>query len=235
MNCWAITPRNCRSPVQAGRRWSSIGLGIVLGAMLPCMVSNERPGGPTECLAQRLASHLVSCVPRRRVCAGQDSALNTLFTGGFWLSGLPLFGYLGRWPPTTGVLTFVIGFLPVSAIDLQHLIFVLWRCRIHCSCTRGASHSDCHPQLEMCLQRTPARGVDQAFRLVAALAILVMVPFGSAGLIAAPFLRGREARAQGSSADLVAETLYLRVCHSPRAWRAAVPMASRQHRFSMSR
>jgi predicted PurR-regulated permease PerM len=174
---------------QAVRVVVQLGIGIVLGAMLALHSAKERPqGGPLSVALNARAAHLVSAFRDVVFAQVKISALNTLFTGGFLLIGLPLFGVALPLAKTLVALTFVIGLLPVIGNLISNtLIFVVaLSISLFVALAALAFLIVIHKLEYFFIARLIGARI-QAFAWELLLAMLVMESlFGIAGLIAAP-------------------------------------------------
>jgi predicted PurR-regulated permease PerM len=174
---------------QAVRVVVQLGIGIVLGAMLALHSAKERPqGGPLSVALKARAAHLVSAFHDVVFAQVKISALNTLFTGGFLLVALPLFGVALPLAKTLVVLTFVIGLLPVIGNLISNtLIFVVaLSVSLFVALAALAFLIVIHKLEYFFIARLIGARI-QAFAWELLLAMLVMESlFGIAGLIAAP-------------------------------------------------
>jgi predicted PurR-regulated permease PerM len=174
---------------QAVRVVVQLGIGIVLGAMLALHSAKERPqGGPLSVALKARAAHLVSAFHDVVFAQVKISALNTLFTGGFLLVALPLFGVALPLAKTLVVLTFVIGLLPVIGNLISNtLIFVVaLSISLFVALAALAFLIVIHKLEYFFIARLIGARI-QAFAWELLLAMLVMESlFGIAGLIAAP-------------------------------------------------
>jgi len=174
---------------QAVRVVVQLGIGIVLGAMLALHSAKERPqGGPLSVALKARAAHLVSAFHDVVFAQVKISALNTLFTGGFLLVALPLFGVALPLAKTMVVLTFVIGLLPVIGNLISNtLIFVVaLSVSLFVALAALAFLIVIHKLEYFFIARLIGARI-QAFAWELLLAMLVMESlFGIAGLIAAP-------------------------------------------------
>jgi len=164
-------------------------IGILLGAMLALHSAHERPqGGPLSMALKARAVHLVSAFRDVVFAQVKISALNTVFTAGFLLVGLPLFGVSLPLAKTLIVLTFVVGLLPaignlisnsfIFVVALSHSLFVA---------LAALAFLVVIHKLEYFLSARLLGTRIQAFAWELLIAMLVMETlFGTAGLIAAP-------------------------------------------------
>jgi len=164
-------------------------IGILLGAMLALHSARERPqGGPLSMALKARAVHLVSAFRDVVFAQVKISALNTVFTAGFLLVGLPLFGVSLPLAKTLIVLTFVVGLLPaignlisnsfIFVVALSHSLFVA---------LAALAFLVVIHKLEYFLSARLLGTRIQAFAWELLIAMLVMETlFGTAGLIAAP-------------------------------------------------
>jgi len=174
---------------QAVRVVVQLGIGIVLGAMLALHSAQERPqGGPLSVALKARAAHLVNAFHDVVFAQVKISALNTLFTGGFLLVGLPLFGVALPLAKTLVVLTFVIGLLPVVGNLISNtLIFVVALSISLLVALAALAFLIVIHKLEYFFSARLLGARIQAFAWELLLAMLVMESlFGIAGLIAAP-------------------------------------------------
>jgi predicted PurR-regulated permease PerM len=178
-------------------------IGIMLGAMLALHSARELPpGGLLSVELKARAVHLVSAFRDVVFAQVKISALNTLFTGGFLLIGLPLFGVSLPLAKTLVLLTFVVGLLPVIGnlisntlifvVALSHSLFVAF--------VALAFLIVIHKLEYFFIARFLGARI-QAFAWELLIAMLVMETlFGTAGLIAAPIYYAylkRELRERG--------------------------------------
>ena len=174
---------------QAVRVVVQLGIGIVLGAMLALHSAKKSPqGGPLSVALNARAAHLVSAFRDVVFAQVKISALNTLFTGGFLLIGLPLFGVALPLAKTLVVLTFVIGLLPVIGNLISNtLIFVVaLSISLFVALAALAFLIVIHKLEYFFIARLLGARI-QAFAWELLFAMLVMESlFGIAGLIAAP-------------------------------------------------
>jgi predicted PurR-regulated permease PerM len=174
---------------QAVRVVVQLGIGIVLGAMLALHSAQEHPqGGPLSVALKARAAHLVNAFHDVVFAQVKISALNTLFTGGFLLVGLPLFGVALPLAKTLVVLTFVIGLLPVVGNLISNtLIFVVALSISLLVALAALAFLIVIHKLEYFFIARLLGARIQAFAWELLLAMLVMESlFGIAGLIAAP-------------------------------------------------
>ena len=174
---------------QAVRVVVQLGIGIVLGAMLALHSAKERAqGGPLTVALTARAAHLVSAFRDVVFAQVKISALNSLFTGGFLLIGLPLFGVSLPLAKTLVVLTFVIGLLPVIGNLISNtLIFVVALSISLFVALAALTFLIVIHKLEYFLIARLLGARIQAFAWELLLAMLVMESlFGISGLIAAP-------------------------------------------------
>ncbi len=174
---------------QAVRVVVQLGIGIVLGAMLALHSAQQRPqGGPLNVALKARAAHLVNAFHDVVFAQVKISALNTLFTGGFLLVGLPLFGVALPLAKTLVVLTFVIGLLPVVGNLISNtLIFVVALSISLLVALAALAFLIVIHKLEYFFIARLLGARIQAFAWELLLAMLVMESlFGIAGLIAAP-------------------------------------------------
>jgi predicted PurR-regulated permease PerM len=174
---------------QAVRVVVQLGIGIVLGAMLALHSAQERPqGGPLSVALKARAAHLVNAFHDVVFAQVKISALNTLFTGGFLLVVLPLFGVALPLAKTLVVLTFVIGLLPVVGNLISNtLIFVVALSISLLVALAALAFLIVIHKLEYFFIARLLGARIQAFAWELLLAMLVMESlFGIAGLIAAP-------------------------------------------------
>jgi len=174
---------------QAVRVVVQLGIGIVLGAMLALHSAQERPqGGPLSAALKARAAHLVHAFHDVVFAQVKISALNTLFTGGFLLVGLPLFGVALPLAKTLVVLTFVIGLLPVVGNLISNtLIFIVALSISLLVALAALAFLIVIHKLEYFFIARLLGARIQAFAWELLLAMLVMESlFGIAGLIAAP-------------------------------------------------
>src|SRR5882724_414775 len=164
-------------------------IGIMLGAMLALHGARERsPVGPLSVALKARAAHLLSAFRDVVFAQVKISALNTLFTGGFLLVGLPLFGVALPLAKTLVVLTFVIGLLPVIGNLISNtLIFVVALSISLLVALAALAFLIVIHKLEYFFIARLLGARIQAFAWELLLAMLVMESlFGIAGLIAAP-------------------------------------------------
>jgi predicted PurR-regulated permease PerM len=164
-------------------------IGIVLGAMLALHGAHERPaGGSLSVALNARAGHLVHAFRDVVFAQFKISALNTLFTGGFLLIGLPLFGISLPLAKTLVVLTFVVGLLPVIGNLISNtLIFVVALSHSLFVGIAALAFLVVIHKLEYLLNARLLGTRIQAFAWELLIAMLLMEAlFGIAGLIAAP-------------------------------------------------
>jgi predicted PurR-regulated permease PerM len=164
-------------------------IGIVLGAMLALHSAHERPqSGPLSAVLNARAAHLVSAFRDVVFAQVKISALNTLFTGGFLLIGLPLFGVSLPLAKTLVILTFVVGLLPVIGNLISNtLIFVVALSNSMFVALAALAFLIVIHKLEYFFSARLLGARIQAFSWELLIAMLVMESlFGTAGLIAAP-------------------------------------------------
>jgi len=164
-------------------------IGIVLGAMLALHSAHERPqSGPLSTVLNARASHLVSAFRDVVFAQIKISALNTLFTGGFLLIGLPLFGVSLPLAKTLVILTFVVGLLPVIGNLISNtFIFVVALSNSMLVALAALAFLIVIHKLEYFFSARLLGARIQAFSWELLIAMLVMESlFGTAGLIAAP-------------------------------------------------
>jgi predicted PurR-regulated permease PerM len=164
-------------------------IGIVLGAMLALHGAHERPpGGSLSVALNARAGHLVHAFRDVVFAQVKISALNTLFTGGFLLIGLPLFGISLPLAKTLVVLTFVVGLLPVIGNLISNtLIFVVALSHSLFVGIAALAFLVVIHKLEYFLNARLLGTRIQAFAWELLIAMLLMEAlFGTAGLIAAP-------------------------------------------------
>jgi predicted PurR-regulated permease PerM len=164
-------------------------IGIVLGAMLALHGAHERPtGGSLSVALNARAGHLVHAFRDVVFAQVKISALNTLFTGGFLLIGLPLFGISLPLAKTLVVLTFVVGLLPVIGNLISNtLIFVVALSHSLFVGIAALAFLIVIHKLEYFLNARLLGTRIQAFAWELLIAMLLMEAlFGTAGLIAAP-------------------------------------------------
>jgi predicted PurR-regulated permease PerM len=174
---------------QAVRVVVQLGIGIVLGAMLALHSAKARPqGGPLSIALTTRAAHLANAFRDVVFAQVKISALNSLFTGGFLLIALPLFGVSLPLAKTLVVLTFVIGLLPVIGNLISNtLIFVVALSVSLFVALAALTFLIVIHKLEYFLIARLLGARIQAFAWELLLAMLVMESlFGIAGLIAAP-------------------------------------------------
>jgi predicted PurR-regulated permease PerM len=164
-------------------------IGIVLGFLLALHGAHERPpGGPLSVALNARAAHLVLAFRDVVFAQVKISALNTLFTGGFLLIGLPLFGISLPLAKTLVVVTFVVGLLPVIGNLISNtLIFVVALSHSLLVALAALAFLIVIHKLEYFLSARLLGMRIQAFAWELLIAMLVMEAlFGTAGLIAAP-------------------------------------------------
>jgi predicted PurR-regulated permease PerM len=164
-------------------------IGIVLGAMLALHSAHKRPqSGPLSAVLNARAAHLVSAFRDVVFAQVKISALNTLFTGGFLLIGLPLFGVSLPLAKTLVILTFVVGLLPVIGNLISNtLIFVVALSNSMFVALAALAFLIVIHKLEYFFSARLLGARIQAFSWELLIAMLVMETlFGTAGLIAAP-------------------------------------------------
>jgi predicted PurR-regulated permease PerM len=164
-------------------------IGIVLGAMLALHSAHERPqSGPLSAVLNARAAHLVSAFRDVVFAQVKISALNTLFTGGFLLIGLPLFGVSLPLAKTLVILTFVVGLLPVIGNLISNtFIFVVALSNSMLVALAALAFLIVIHKLEYFFSARLLGARIQAFSWELLIAMLVMESlFGTAGLIAAP-------------------------------------------------
>jgi predicted PurR-regulated permease PerM len=164
-------------------------IGIVLGAMLALHSAQQRPeGGPLSVALNARAAHLVSAFRDVVFAQVKISALNTLFTGGFLLIGLPLFGISLPLAKTLVALTFVVGLLPVIGNLISNsLIFVVALSNSLFVALAALAFLIVIHKLEYFFNARLLGARIQAFSWELLIAMLAMESlFGTAGLIAAP-------------------------------------------------
>jgi predicted PurR-regulated permease PerM len=164
-------------------------IGIVLGAMLALHGAHEHPaGGSLSVALNARAGHLVHAFRDVVFAQVKISALNTLFTGGFLLIGLPLFGISLPLAKTLVVLTFVVGLLPVIGNLISNtLIFVVALSHSLFVGIAALAFLVVIHKLEYFLNARLLGTRIQAFAWELLIAMLLMEAlFGTAGLIAAP-------------------------------------------------
>jgi predicted PurR-regulated permease PerM len=164
-------------------------IGIVLGAMLALHGAHERPaGGSLSVALNARAGYLVHAFRDVVFAQVKISALNTLFTGGFLLIGLPLFGISLPLAKTLVVLTFVVGLLPVIGNLISNtLIFVVALSHSLFVGIAALAFLVVIHKLEYFLNARLLGTRIQAFAWELLIAMLLMEAlFGTAGLIAAP-------------------------------------------------
>jgi predicted PurR-regulated permease PerM len=164
-------------------------IGILLGAMLALHSARELPpGGILSVALGARAEHFVNAFRDVVFAQLKISALNTLFTGGFLLIALPVFGVSLPLAKTLVVVTFVVGLLPVIGnlisntlifvVALSHSLFVAFAALAFLI----AIH-----KLEYFFIARFLGARIQAFAWELLIAMLFMETlFGTAGLIAAP-------------------------------------------------
>ena len=164
-------------------------IGIVLGAMLALHSAHERPqSGPLSAVLNARAAHLVSAFRDVVFTQVKISALNTLFTGGFLLIGLPLFGVSLPLAKTLVILTFVVGLLPVIGNLISNtFIFVVALSNSMLVALAALAFLIVIHKLEYFFSARLLGARIQAFSWELLISMLVMESlFGTAGLIAAP-------------------------------------------------
>ncbi len=164
-------------------------IGIVLGAMLALHSAHERlQSGPLSAVLSARAAHLVSAFRDVVFAQVKISALNTLFTGGFLLIGLPLFGVSLPLAKTLVILTFVVGLLPVIGNLISNtLIFVVALSNSMFVAVAALAFLIVIHKLEYFFSARLLGARIQAFSWELLIAMLAMESlFGTAGLIAAP-------------------------------------------------
>jgi predicted PurR-regulated permease PerM len=164
-------------------------IGIVLGAMLALHSAHERPqSGQLSAVLNARAAHLVTAFRDVVFAQVKISALNTLFTGGFLLIGLPLFGVSLPLAKTLVILTFVVGLLPVIGNLISNtLIFVVALSNSMFVALAALAFLIVIHKLEYFFSARLLGARIQAFSWELLIAMLVMESlFGTAGLIAAP-------------------------------------------------
>ena len=164
-------------------------IGIVLGAMLALHSAHERPqSGPLSAVLNARAAHLVSAFRDVVFTQVKISALNTLFTGGFLLIGLPLFGVSLPLTKTLVILTFVVGLLPVIGNLISNtFIFVVALSNSMLVALAALAFLIVIHKLEYFFSARLLGARIQAFSWELLISMLVMESlFGTAGLIAAP-------------------------------------------------
>ena len=164
-------------------------IGIVLGAMLALHGAHERPqSGPLSAVLNARAAHLVAAFRDVVFAQVKISALNTLFTGGFLLIGLPLFGVSLPLAKTLIILTFVVGLLPVIGNLISNtFIFVVALSNSMLVALAALAFLIVIHKLEYFFSARLLGARIQAFSWELLISMLVMESlFGTAGLIAAP-------------------------------------------------
>jgi predicted PurR-regulated permease PerM len=188
---------------QAVRVVVQLVIGIVLGAMLALHSAQQHPqGGPLSVTLKARAVLLVTAFRDVVFAQVKISALNTLFTGGFLLVGLPLFGVSLPLAKTLLVLTFVVGLLPVIGNLISNtLIFIVALSHSLFVGLAALAFLVVIHKLEYFLNARLLGMRIQAFAWELLIAMLVMETlFGTAGLIAAPIYYSyvkRELREEG--------------------------------------
>jgi predicted PurR-regulated permease PerM len=174
---------------QAARVIVQLIIGIVLGAILALHSAHERPQrGPLTAVLKARAAHLVGAFRDVVFAQVKISALNTLFTGGFLLIALPLFGVSLPLAKTLLVLTFVVGLLPVigNLISNTLIVVVALSNSMFVALAALAFLIVIH-KLEYFISARLLGARIQAFSWELLIAMLAMESlFGMAGLIAAP-------------------------------------------------
>jgi predicted PurR-regulated permease PerM len=174
---------------QAVRVIVQLVIGIVLGAMLALHRARQHPpGGPFSVALNARAARLVSAFRDVVFAQVKISALNTLFTGGFLLVVLPLFGISLPLAKTLVVLTFAVGLLPVIGNLISNtLIFVVALSHSLFVALAALAFLIVIHKLEYFFIARFLGARIQAFSWELLIAMLVMeTVFGTAGLIAAP-------------------------------------------------
>lgn len=164
-------------------------IGIVLGAMLALHSAQQHPQGGPLSVALKERAVLFATAFRDVVFAQvKISALNTLFTGGFLLVGLPLFGVSLPLAKTLIVVTFIVGLLPVIGNLISNtLIFIVALSHSLFVAISALAFLLVIHKLEYLLSARLLSVRIQAFAWELLIAMLVMESlFGTAGLIAAP-------------------------------------------------
>jgi predicted PurR-regulated permease PerM len=178
-------------------------IGIVLGGMLALHGVRDRPpGGLLGVALKARAVHLVSAFRDVVFAQVKISALNTLFTGGFLLIAMPLFGVSLPLAKTLVVLTFVVGLLPVIGNLISNtLIFVVALSHSLFVAFAALAFLVVIHKLEYFFIARFLGARIQAFAWELLIAMLAMETlFGTAGLIAAPIYYAylkRELREEG--------------------------------------
>jgi predicted PurR-regulated permease PerM len=164
-------------------------IGIMLGGMLALHSARDRPAGGLLAVALKArAVHLVNAFRDVVFAQVKISALNTLFTGGFLLIALPLFGVSLPLAKTLVVLTFVVGLLPVIGNLISNtLIFVVALSHSLFVAFAALAFLIVIHKLEYFFIARFLGARIQAFSWELLIAMLAMETlFGTAGLIAAP-------------------------------------------------
>jgi predicted PurR-regulated permease PerM len=164
-------------------------IGIVLGAMLALYSAGDRPqGSPLIMAIKARCAHLANAFRDVVFAQVKISALNTLFTGGFLLVGLPLFGVYLPLAKTLVAITFVVGLLPVIGNLISNtLIFVVALSNSLFVALAALAFLIVIHKLEYFLSARVLGARIQAMAWELLIAMLVMETlFGTAGLIAAP-------------------------------------------------
>jgi predicted PurR-regulated permease PerM len=188
---------------QAVRVVVQLVIGIVLGAMLALRSAQQHSqGGPLSVALKARAVLLVTAFHDVVFAQVKISALNTLFTGGFLLVGLPLFGVSLPLAKTLIILTFVVGLLPVIGNLISNtLIFVVALSHSLLVALAAFAFLVVIHKLEYFLSARLLGMRIQAFAWELLIAMLVMEAlFGTGGLIAAPIYYAyvkRELREEG--------------------------------------
>jgi predicted PurR-regulated permease PerM len=164
-------------------------IGIVLGAMLALYSARERPhGSPLTIVIKARCAHLANAFRDVVFAQVKISAINTLFTGGFLLIALPLFGVYLPLAKTLVVITFVVGLLPVIGNLISNtLIFIVALSNSLFVAIAALVFLIVIHKLEYFLNARVLGARIQAMAWELLIAMLVMETlFGRAGLIAAP-------------------------------------------------